>query len=363
METILGLIGKFFHVLTPFFVGILLAYLLYIPCEKIERLLKKSKLKLISKKARGFSILIVYVVVIILITIVINFIVPVLIESITSLVTNIQGYYENTIIRFNELPEDSWIKSEKVKEIISNIQGVDLKQYLNLDNIAKYAKNALGFATSIFDIFVAIIVSIYAISERTQIVNFFKELLSALFKKNPRRDIQKYFNNTNVIFSKFIGAQILDAIIVGILTTIAMSIMKIEYAPLLGFMIGLFNIIPYFGAIIAIAICAIITLMTGGLSQALWMLVVVIVLQQIDSNIINPKIIGGSLKISPLLVIFSVTLGGAYFGVVGMFLAVPVAAVIKIWIEDYIEFKKMEGDFTEIRDTKRLKQNSNKKEI
>lgn len=344
METILGLIAKFFNALTPFFAGILMAYLLYIPCEKIENLLKKSKLKLISKKARGFSIFIVYVIVILLITIAINFIVPVLIESITSFVTNIQGYFENTIIRFNELPEDSWLKSDNVKEIIYNIQGVDLKQYFNLDNIAKYLKNALGFATSLFGIFVTIIVSIYALAERTQIVNFLKDFLSALFKNRGKRDIQKYFNNTNTIFSKFIGAQILDAIIVGTLSTIVMSIMHIEYAVLLGFVIGLFNIIPYFGAIIAIAISAIITLMTGGLSQALWMLFVVIIIQQIDANIINPKILGGSLEISPLLVIFSVTIGGAYFGVVGMFLAVPIAAVIKIWIEDYIKFRNDSED-------------------
>ena len=134
METILELIGRFFTALTPFFAGILMAYLLYIPCQKVENLLKKSKVKLISKKARGFSIFIVYVVVIILITIAINFMVPVLVESITSFVTNIQGYFENTIKRFNELPEDSWIKSDTVKDIISNIQGTDLKQYFNLDS-------------------------------------------------------------------------------------------------------------------------------------------------------------------------------------------------------------------------------------
>ena len=347
METILELIGRFFTALTPFFAGILMAYLLYIPCQKVENLLKKSKVKLISKKARGFSIFIVYVVVIILITIAINFMVPVLVESITSFVTNIQGYFENTIKRFNELPEDSWIKSDTVNDIISNIQGTDLKQYFNLDSIAKYAKNALGFASSLFNIFVVIIVSIYALAERTQIVNFLKDFLSAIFRNNKKRDIQKYFNNTNVIFSKFIGAQILDAIIVGILSTIVMSIMHIEYAPLLGFMIGLFNIIPYFGAIIAIIISAIITIMTGGIPQTIWMLIVVIIIQQIDANIINPKILGGSLEISPLLVIFSVTIGGAYFGVVGMFLAVPIAAVAKIWVEDYIKFRKESEDVIE----------------
>ena len=97
--------------------------------------------------------------------------------------------------------------------------------------------------------------------------------------------------------------------------------------------------IPYFGAIIATAIAAIITLITGGLSQAIWMLIVVIILQQIDANIINPKIVGKSLKMSPLLVIFAVTVGGAFFGVLGMFLAVPIIAIIKLLVEDYIDYK------------------------
>ena len=97
--------------------------------------------------------------------------------------------------------------------------------------------------------------------------------------------------------------------------------------------------IPYVGAIIAVVISAIITLITGGISQTIWMLIVVIILQQIDANIINPKIIGQSLKISPLLVIFAITVGGAYFGILGMFLAVPVIAVIRIIVEDYIDFK------------------------
>ena len=118
--------------------------------------------------------------------------------------------------------------------------------------------------------------------------------------------------------------------------------MGVKYAPLLGFLIGLFNMIPYVGAIIAIVIAAIITLITGGLSQTIWMLIIVIILQQIDSNIINPRIVSNSLEISPLLVIFAITIGGAYFGIFGMFLAVPVIAVIKILITDYVDYKLAE---------------------
>ena len=201
---------------------------------------------------------------------------------------------------------------------------------------------AINAVTSVFNIFVAVIVSIYILSERTQIIKSLKKFVSAMFKDKTYKNIDKYFNNSNEIFFKFVASQFLDAVVVGFLTTIAMTIMKIKFAPLLGFMIGLFNMIPYIGAIIAVVIAGLITLITGGLSQVIWMFIVVIILQQIDANIINPKIIGQSLKISPLLVIFAVTVGGAYFGILGMFLAVPVMAVIKIVIEDFVDMKLAE---------------------
>ena len=203
----------------------------------------------------------------------------------------------------------------------------------------EYISGAISAVTGIVDIVVAVIVSVYILAERTRIVAFFKRLAEAIFKERTYKNLDKYYNHSNEIFFKFIASQFLDGIVVGILTTIAMSIMGIKYAPLLGFFIGMFNMIPFVGAIIAVGISAIITLITGGLSQAFWMLVVVIILQQIDANIINPKIVGQSLKISPLLVLFAVTVGGAYFGILGMFLAVPVIAIIKILVEDYINYK------------------------
>ena len=202
-----------------------------------------------------------------------------------------------------------------------------------------YAISAYNIVTSLFDVFVSIVVSIYVLSERDDILKFLKKCACAMFKEKTYKNMDKYFNNSNEIFFKFIASQFLDAVVVGVLVTIAMSIMGIKYAPLLGFFIGLFNMIPYVGAIIAVAISAVITLITGGLSQTIWMLIVVIVLQQIDANIINPNIIGQSLKVSPLLVIFAITVGGAYFGMLGMFLAVPVIAIVKIIIEDYIDLK------------------------
>lgn len=338
-----GVIGKFFNVIAPFMAGALLAYLLYIPASRIEKMFSKSKRKLIKKKSRGLSVFITYVLAILVIILLVNVILPVVIDSIIELINNFQGYWNTAIEKLNALPEDSILKSQQVEEAIKSIgdaiQNIDFKQYVSTERITGYIKSVLGVASGIFDVFVSIVVSVYILLQRDQIYGFFNKLTMVMFDKKTCDKIGEYIDSTNKIFFKFISSQVIDGIIVGILVTIAMSIIGVKYAVLLGFMIGLFNVIPYFGAIIAVAISILITLITGGISQTLIMAIVVIVLQQIDSNIINPKIIGNSLEISPLLVIFAVTVGGAYFGVLGMFLAVPVAAVLKILINDWLEFK------------------------
>lgn len=333
-------IGNLFSILTPFVVGLIIAYLFYIPCRKVESWYTKANTKsLLYKKARAFSVLTVYLIALLIIILALRFVIPAISTSIMDFVNNFGNYYNATMKTIEELPEDSILKNEYVLNAVKSIQQIDLQQYLNLERIAEYAKGAINFANGIFDIFVALIVSVYLLLERRQILNFLKKLAKALFKKQTYGTIGHYFNQSNEIFFRFIASQVLDAIVVGILTSIAMSIIGVKYAVLLGFMIGLFNLIPYFGAIVAVAVAILITLFTGGFTQALIMAIVVIILQQIDANIINPRIVGNSLAISPLLVIFAVTIGGAYFGVLGMFLAVPIATVLKMIIENYIDYK------------------------
>lgn len=326
-------------VLMPFIIGILIAYLFYIPCKKIEEFYSKFKIKLVKKKARTLSVFTVYLIALILIILAMNFIVPTLTTSITDLANNLVGYYNNTIEDFKNIPEDSILKNINIEEIASNLSNIKIEEYINIETISQYAKGAIGIANAIFDFFISLIVSVYILLERTRILKFLRKLAGAIFKEKTYNAIGKYFNNTNTIFFKFLSSQIIDAIIVGILTSIAMLILGVKYAILLGFLIGLSNLIPYFGAIVGVGITIIITLFTGGITQAIWLAIIIIILQQIDANIINPRIVGNSLKISPLLVIFAVTIGGAYFGVLGMFLAVPIFAVLKIFIEDYIDYK------------------------
>ena len=232
---------------------------------------------------------------------------------------------------------DSQKQIENLFELSSK-QKAEIAKIRN--QITGYIKSVIGVASGIFDVFVSFVVSVYILAERDEILKYFRRLLKVTLKPETFSWVEKYFNDSNVVFFKFIESQFVDAIIVGVLVSIAMKIIGVKYAILLGAFIGLFNMIPYFGAIIAVTISGIITLMTGGVSQTIIMLIVVIILQQIDANIINPKIVGDSLKISPLLVIIAVTIGGAYFGMLGMFLSVPIMAVLKILLNDYIDSKE-----------------------
>ena len=308
-------VAELIKVIKPFLMAILLAYLLYIPARKIETLYRKNKV--LSKKARGLSIATTYILAILIIALLIKVLVPMLSDSIGELASNLPGYYDSAIKYIEELPEDNILKTEAVQNAIKKLQQIDIAKLLDLDNLAMYLEKVIGIANGIFSAFVTIVVSIYILLER-------------------------YFEKGNDIFFKYISGQIIDAIVVAIIMSVALTIMKVKYAVLLGFLIGVFNLIPYFGAIIAVIVACVITIFTGGFVQAIWVAVVLIILQQIDANIINPKILRDALEISKILIIFAVTVGGAYFGVLGMFLGVPAIAVIKMMLDDYIERNEKE---------------------
>lgn len=328
-------LSNLIKVIRPFLMAILVAYLLYIPCRKIEGVYRKSKL--LKNKARSLAVATTYILVILIVVLLMNILIPMLSESITDLASNLPGYYDSAIQYIEDLPEDNILKNDVVQDAIEKLQEIDIAQLLDLDNLTMYIEKVIGIASGIFSIFVTVVVSIYILLERAEILKFVKRLNSSLFNEKKCATINRYFEKGNEIFFKYISGQVLDAIVVAIIMSVALSIMNVRYALLLGFLIGLFNLIPYFGAIIAVIVACLITIFTGGITQAIWVAVVLIVLQQIDANIVNPKILKDALEISKILIIFSITVGGAYFGVLGMFLGVPVIAVIKMMLDDYIE--------------------------
>ena len=331
----------FIALLMPFIMAVIFAYILYKPAKAIET--KLNKVKFLNKISRGLAVAIVYALVVLIITLIINVVIPSISESLVDLVGSLPGYYNSAIEFINNIPEDSIFANLNLQNIVKSIEQIDIGKIvldtIDLKNVGNIIKGLSGATSLVFNAFVTIVVSVYLLLERSDIKSFVKHVCKACMKDETYEKYKEYYNKTNGIFYNFLSSQILDAFIMGVVCFISLSILNVKYAPLLATMIGLFNVIPYFGAIVACSVSVIITIFTGGIGQAIWMLIVLLVVQQIDSNIINPRILGTSLNISAILVIFSVTAGGAYFGVLGMFLAVPTVAFIKIIIEDKLNEK------------------------
>lgn len=336
-------IGDFFSIITPFIIAAALAYMLYRPCKSVEEAFGSSKSKFLKRHRRGLAVLTIYFIVFIILFIVINVIRPAITKSVFELAANLPSYYSSAISFLKNLPEDTFWTEINIAGIVQNLEGFNLTQtildWVSLENVSEYLKGIVSAAGIVFDIFVIIVVSVYILLERSDIKSFVKNVCKAMFEEKTNNKLKDFYEKTNNIFYSYISSQVLDGFIVGVVTAIIMNIMGITYATLLGFMIGLFNIIPYFGAIVAVIFAGIITIFTDGFSTALWMTLIIIIVQQLDANILNPRILGNSLKISPILVIFATTVGGAYFGVLGMFLGVPVIALIKIFVLEYVKEK------------------------
>lgn len=343
LSGVFSAIKAFIGVLVPFIMAGVLAYLLHTPCRAIEEAYNIDKLKFLKKHRRGLSVFTVYFIIVIIIFIIVNFVSPAITQNVIELANKLPNFYKSAIEFLKTLPEDTFWSQLNIAEIVKSIEEFNISEviieWVSLENIGNYVKGIVGATNVIFDLFVIVVVSVYILLERKDIKNFVSNLMKAICEEGTYQKWINLYERTNNIFYKYISSQILDGFIVGILASIVMNVMGIEYATLLGMMIGLFNVIPYFGAIVAVIIAAVITIFTGGFTTALWMTIVVIIVQQIDANIINPRILGNSLNVSPILVIFSTTLGGAYFGVLGMFLGVPIAALIKIFILDFIKQK------------------------
>ena len=200
-------INEITSVIMPFLLGILVAYLLYIPARKIETLYKKAKFKIIKNKARTLAVFTTYIIVVLLIIIIINFIIPAISESIADLAGNFKEYYNSAVKMLDNIPQNDIIDKLNLKEGIKKISEFDITSYFNIERVIDYIKGVMGVASTIFSIFVTIVVSIYILLERGEILAFLKNLTAAIFDSKKYKKISRYFYKTNEIFFKFLVSQ------------------------------------------------------------------------------------------------------------------------------------------------------------
>ena len=324
--------------LTPFVIGSCISYILYRPCKKIEELYVKTKVNFFIKYKQGFAVATIYLIFVGIIILALVAIIPSLTESITDFMEQLPYLIKNAVERFNSLGIYTLNEKSILKIFDSNILSIDkLLGGFSFDNMSKYAKNVMNVGSWIFTIFMGIVISVYILLDRQNLKKAFLRLTKNVFPEKFRGIVNKYSSTINEFISLYIQCQLVDALIIFVLSLLALTIMGTKYAPVLALMVGSFNLIPYFGAITATIVAAIITAFTDTFTAGIIVAVVLIVLQQVDANFIQPKLVSGSLNVKPIWVIFGILVGGGMFGVLGIFLAVPFLALLRIIIIDILE--------------------------
>lgn len=318
--------------LKPLIYAFIIAYLLD---SVVKFLVRKLKIR------RCQGILLACILLIGIFVLIMSIAVPMLVENLNSIysfltsdnfnimefVTSVREKMNNGYIDY--ITDMLMQTSESLQDRINNI-------ILESSNVLMQMIANIG--TSTLTIITSFIISIYMLIEKDDLLARGKRLIVAFFERSTANKILETFRNGNKIFKSFLNGKILDSAVVGIICIILFSLFKIRYALLLGTLIGIFNIIPYFGPIIGMVPVVIVTFLDEP-SKALTVLIIIVVVQQLDANFLDPKIVGDNVGVSPFWILTAVIIGGNIAGISGMIFGVPILVLIKTIIEESIEMR------------------------
>ena len=341
-------------ILYPFIIGFAIAYLLNFILKFYEHTILdnvqgSSKLKKGHK--RSISLILTYLTAAGIFYLFVHFIVPQLIDSIMGLVNDVPMYVDNATKLFDDVMKETNLSPEYTALIQEQ-----MNKYINI--IMDFAKEVIPvvgntlkmIASSIWNIVLGIIISVYLLIDKEYFFDINRKITCALFSDKMASRIFELTHRTNEIFGKFLSGKIIDSAIIGVLSFVVFSIFKIPYTLLISVIIGVTNIIPFFGPFIG-AIPSFIIILFVSPTKALIFLILIFIIQQIDGNIIGPKILGDSIGISAFWILFAILVAGEFMGLVGMIIGVPVFAIIYSVIKEDVEYKLKNKDLpTETKD-------------
>ena len=332
LELIFDVLENIYRVFSPFILGFVLAYILNIPMMKVEKLLKKAIPDKYEDKYSGAIRLVSIILSILLLVLVIAFVgfllIPELIENIESLMNNIPAFIEggkDWVINLLDKYPDVQREIEVMFAESGNVSGI-------VSSIFTYIINGIvgfvsGFVGGFVYIFTGIIFAIYMLCQKEYLVDGIKRLVYAFADKRKANKIMDISKLTNKTFSKFISGQCVEAVILGTIMFVVCLLGRFPYALIIGVLTALTALIPIFGAFIACGVGAVLIAITNPL-QALIFIAVFVIIQQIEGNVIYPKVVGKSVGLSPLWTLLAITVGGNLCGVVGMIIGLPLASVV-----------------------------------
>ena len=342
-----SVLGKFFTILTPFIVGFAIAFLLYAPVKKLDERFRRCKWKFMGRIARPLAVFIVYVLALAIVALIVYAAIPAVIGAISDFAKNLPSYYNKVMSIVGTYTAEGALLEGfdlegKLQEVYTNLQ-----QYLTVDRVLSYVGSVVKFATSLLDVIMAFIVSVYMLLSKEALIRALKSVFALLFNGKTMNFFSVYLHKTAKIFYNYFYSQAIDAIVVGVLATIGFLLARLPNAPVLGMMLGLMNMIPYFGALIGGVVCVLVALLSGNFYGALFVAIYILVMQQVDANIIQPRIVGQTVGLRPIYVLLGITIGGGVYGFWGIFLGVPFMAVVQMLLTDYIASREKEKVVTE----------------
>ncbi len=340
-------IRKVILILTPVIIGLALAYLLNPSMTFFEKKIaayldknmkKKDRIPMIS---RILGLAASFVILFLAIYLVFYMVIPQIYNNVRNLIDVLTHIDINKIIKdINNLIKGD----DQINTIVNNFYKESVSFLTNwvkkdmVDQFSVVLNGVMGFFSKLLDVLVGVIVAIYVLMSKETFKRQGKKILEAFLSDRQTEIVLDVIKETDRIFGGFIIGKIIDSFIIGVLCFFGMLILHLPYAALISVIVGVTNVIPFFGPYIGAVPSTILLLFTSP-SAALIFVVFILVLQQFDGNILGPKILGESTGLSPFWVIFSILLGGGLFGVVGMLFGVPVFAVIYYLFKRYINFR------------------------
>lgn len=340
---------KLTAILQPIIIGIVIAYLInpimvFFEKHLIRWIEPKMKKKAKAKKlCRGIATLGALAVFILIIVVLLVMLVPQLVESIQGVATTLPSEVQHLIDKTNKYLSSDSEAANFVEDTLIYATNY-IKDWAMNDLLPKSNTYLTSITTGLINVFkvllniiVGLIVSVYLLFSKETFIGQFKKLTYALFKPKKANIVIQTARKSNEIFGGFISGKILDSMIIGIICYIVLLIMKMPYPVLVSVIVGVTNIIPFFGPFIG-AVPSFIIIVLANPIQGLYFLIFVVILQQVDGNIIGPNILGDSTGLSPFWVIFAIMVGGGLFGFAGMLLGVPTFAVIYYIMQEILRY-------------------------
>lgn len=335
-------INDFFGLLKPLLIGFCIAYVLNIPMARIEKWIEKNfeNYPWVKNKSRVLAMTLTLVLAIVLVTILFFIIVPQLIDSIVLLLNNLGAYIDNIIEYIVILLKSLHIENEYINDLLHDLQNLPWNEIFgNVVTLVTDASDSIGdFATEIMNgtmniagkigtFVTSFMIGLYLLSSKENYLRQLKNILLAFLGRDLTETLYEYGSKINDIFRSFIGGQLLEASILFGMYSISMMVLQMPYALLISALIAVTSIIPYFGAMLGSFVGFVLIFAINPL-QAVGFFIYFQILQQIENNLIYPKVVGKSVGLPAIWVVLGILAFGSMFGITGMIVAVPTCAVL-----------------------------------